>query len=71
MRKVFCDNPYQQHLLPRVASDSFKCKLRDEHGLAVGNMVELEIDWKCQYKLMRLYFAAELILALIKGLRSH
>lgn len=35
------------------------------HGLVVGEEVLIEIDWPRRYKLMRLHFAAELILELI------
>ncbi len=36
------------------------------HGLSVGDTVTMEIDWSRRYKLMRLHFAAELILELVK-----
>lgn len=36
------------------------------HGLRVGDQVSMEIDWSRRYKLMRLHFAAELILELVK-----
>lgn len=36
-----------------------------EHGFSVGDPVKMEIDWPRRYKLMRLHFAAELILELI------
>ncbi|MBS0288594.1 MAG: alanyl-tRNA editing protein [Proteobacteria bacterium] len=36
------------------------------HGLTVGDEVLMEIDWVRRYKLMRLHFAAELILELVK-----
>jgi Ser-tRNA(Ala) deacylase AlaX len=36
------------------------------HGLSVGDLVTLEIDWPRRYKLMRHHFAAELILELVK-----
>ncbi len=39
--------------------------LAEEHGLAIGENVILEIDWQRRYKLMRLHFAAELILELV------
>ncbi len=35
------------------------------HGFAVGDDVTMEIDWSRRYKLMRLHFAAELILELV------
>lgn len=40
--------------------------LPQEHGLSSGDEVTMEIDWSRRYKLMRLHFAAELILELIK-----
>lgn len=39
--------------------------LEDNHSLAVGDTVEMKIDWPRRYKLMRLHFAAELILELV------
>ncbi len=39
--------------------------LEQTHGLAVGDEVKMEIDWPRRYKLMRLHFAAELILELV------
>jgi Ser-tRNA(Ala) deacylase AlaX len=35
------------------------------HGLAVGDQVVMEIDWQRRYRLMRLHFAAELILEIV------
>jgi len=37
----------------------------NEHALAVGNPVLIRIDWDRRYKLMRLHFAAEVVLELI------
>ncbi len=39
--------------------------LPDEHGLKVGDAVHMSIDWPRRYRLMRLHFAAELILEII------
>ena len=39
--------------------------LPENHGLTVADRVAVEIDWDRRYKLMRLHFAAELILELI------
>lgn len=39
-------------------------KLPDSHGLSVGDSVHCHIDWDRRYALMRLHFAAELILEL-------
>ena len=41
------------------------------HGLAVGDKVHLEIDWPKRYKLMKLHFAAELILELVYQNYNH
>lgn len=39
--------------------------LPEGHQLSVGDEVTMEIDWNRRYKLMRLHFAAELILELV------
>jgi Ser-tRNA(Ala) deacylase AlaX len=39
--------------------------LPENHGLLAGDAVYMEIDWTRRYRLMRLHFAAELILELI------
>lgn len=39
--------------------------LEEGHGLAPGDQVTMEIDWPRRYRLMRLHFAAELILELV------
>jgi len=39
--------------------------LPDGHNLKTGQEVTLEIDWPRRYKLMRLHFAAELILEIV------
>jgi alanyl-tRNA synthetase len=36
--------------------------LPSDHGLKVGQTVTVEIDWERRYRLMRLHFAAELVL---------
>jgi alanyl-tRNA synthetase len=38
--------------------------LPEDHGLAVGAPVRMDIDWIRRYRLMRLHFAAELVLEL-------
>jgi Ser-tRNA(Ala) deacylase AlaX len=38
--------------------------LDDAAGLAVGDRVEVKIDWRRRYRLMRLHFAAEIVLEL-------
>lgn len=35
------------------------------HGLAPGDTVRVEIDWNRRYRLMRLHFAAEIVLELV------
>lgn len=43
--------------------------LLPDHGLAIGQRVQIGIDWVRRYRLMRLHFAAELVLELFyKGL---
>ena len=39
--------------------------LEEGHGLTAGKAVKMEIDWPRRYRLMRLHFAAELILELV------
>jgi Ser-tRNA(Ala) deacylase AlaX len=40
-------------------------KLPENHGLRVGDSVDLVLDWPRRYRLMRLHFAAELVLELV------
>jgi Ser-tRNA(Ala) deacylase AlaX len=40
-------------------------RLGDGHGLKPGDKVAIAIDWERRYKLMRLHFAAEIILELV------
>lgn len=44
-------------------------RLADGHGLQVGQPVLQVIDWARRYRLMRLHFAAEMVLQLIYQLR--
>jgi Ser-tRNA(Ala) deacylase AlaX len=48
--------------------------LEDDHGLKVGDAVTMQIDWARRYRLMRLHFAAELVLELayqnLKGIEK-
>jgi len=39
--------------------------LEDDHGLSPGAPVTIKIDWERRYRLMRLHFAAELVLELV------
>ena len=41
--------------------------LPENHGIAVGDRVTVEIDWNRRYRLMRLHFAAEVVLELISN----
>jgi len=43
--------------------------LAADHGLQVGSEVEILIDWERRYRLMRLHFAAEMVLQLVYQLR--
>lgn len=42
-----------------------------EHNLAIGEKVLIRIDWPRRYKIMRLHFAAELVLELIYQKFNH
>jgi len=39
--------------------------LENGHGLQPGDQVSMKIDWERRYKLMRLHFAAEIVLELV------
>ncbi len=39
--------------------------LENDHGLKSGDQVGMKIDWERRYKLMRLHFAAEIVLELV------
>ena len=39
--------------------------LPENHGLSVGGIVMMKIDWDRRYRLMKLHFAAELVLELV------
>ncbi len=39
--------------------------LPEDHGLHTGDRVRMQIDWERRYRLMRLHFAAELVLELV------
>ncbi len=39
--------------------------LPESHGLSTGEPVQMDIDWNRRYRLMRLHFAAELVLELV------
>jgi Ser-tRNA(Ala) deacylase AlaX len=40
-------------------------KLAEDHGFRVGDHATIHIDWTRRYRLMRLHFAAELVLELV------
>lgn len=42
-----------------------------DHGLNEGDLVTVEIDWARRYKLMRLHFAAEVVLEIINRLMAE
>jgi len=48
-----------------IESNLIYYTLPEGHGLSVGDKVTMEIDWPRRYRLMRLHFAAELILELV------
>ena len=45
--------------------------LPEDHGLQAGDRVRMQIDWERRYRLMRLHFAAELVLELVYRLLAH
>ena len=48
----------------RKAGAEILYRLPDDHGLNPGVAVEVAIDWRRRYRLMRLHFAAEIVLEL-------
>ncbi|HTN47882.1 MAG TPA: alanyl-tRNA editing protein [Burkholderiaceae bacterium] len=52
-------------LQARLDSDRLIYTLPAGHGLKAGDRVDIEIDWARRYALMRLHFAAELVLELV------
>jgi Ser-tRNA(Ala) deacylase AlaX len=51
-------------LLARGQGLEISYTLADDHGLVAGQRVVVDIDWSRRYRLMRLHFAAELVLEL-------
>lgn len=49
----------------RIEDNLIYYTLPDNHGLSVGDQVTMEIDWPRRNRLMRLHFAAELILEIV------
>jgi Ser-tRNA(Ala) deacylase AlaX len=45
--------------------------LPTNHTLHVGDEVQLRIDWDTRYRLMKLHFAAELVLVCVNQLLNH
>lgn len=49
----------------RMENNMIYYTLPDGHGISVGEEVKMTIDWPRRYRLMRLHFAAELVLEII------
>jgi len=56
---------YQRVLQARKEGKEIIYSLDDGHGLRAGDRVMMAIDWERRYRLMRLHFAAEVILELV------
>lgn len=52
-------------LKAKKRGDDIVYTLPHDHGLSEGDVVHVEIDWPRRYRLMRLHFAAELVLELV------
>jgi len=48
----------------RKDGDTILYRLQPDHGLQAGDSVTVTIDWERRYRLMRLHFAAEIVLEL-------
>ncbi|HWT99460.1 MAG TPA: alanine--tRNA ligase-related protein, partial [Terriglobales bacterium] len=48
----------------RKDGDTIRYRLATDHGLQAGDSVTVTIDWERRYRLMRLHFAAEIVLEL-------
>jgi Ser-tRNA(Ala) deacylase AlaX len=55
----------RQVLEARKEGKEIVYRLESPHGLNLGDSVMVKVDWERRYKLMRLHFAAELILELL------
>ncbi len=58
----------------RIIDKEIVYTLPENHGLKIGDVVNLQIDWQRRNKLMRLHFACELILVIMNRLflkKSH
>jgi Ser-tRNA(Ala) deacylase AlaX len=51
------------------AGGEIEYRMPDGHGLAAGDAVQVRIDWPRRYALMRLHFAAELVLEIVSQMR--
>lgn len=54
----------QPVLQARKEGQNIVYSLADGHGFKVGDPLRIQLDWERRYKLMRLHFAAEIILEL-------
>lgn len=52
-------------LASRMIDNLIYYTLPDGHALSVGDVVTMEIDWPRRYRLMRMHFAAEIILEIV------
>jgi Ser-tRNA(Ala) deacylase AlaX len=55
----------QPVLQARKEGNNIVYTLADGHGFKVGNPITMVLDWERRYRLMRLHFAAEIILELV------
>ena len=62
------DKAYVNHLPvldSRMEGNLIYYTLTEGHGLSSGDEVQMLIDWPRRYRLMRLHFAAELVLEIV------
>ena len=52
-------------LAAEIRGHDIRYRLPEDHQLQPGDLIEVRIDWERRYRLMRLHFAAELILELV------
>jgi Ser-tRNA(Ala) deacylase AlaX len=55
----------QRVIAARLDGERIIYTLPDGHGLNVGDPASIAIDWERRYRLMRLHFAAELVLEMV------
>lgn len=58
-------------LSSRMSGTNIYYTLPENHGLAVNDKINMEIDWERRNRLMRLHFACELILVIINRIFSR